>query len=77
VSSWDPSGANTDAITALDLGYETADDPLGRMATASFGQRMPILDPPTPFSILVDGQGQVVGSVGGTWNADSPATVGI
>ena len=77
VSSWDPSGANTDAITALDLGYETADDPLGRMATASFGQRMPILDPPTPFSILVDGQGQVVGSVSGTWNADSPATVGI
>ena len=77
VSSWDPSGANTDAITSLDLGYETADDPLGRMATASYGQRMPILDPPTPFSILVDGQGQVVGSASGTWNADSPARIGL
>ena len=38
---------------------------------------MPILDPPTPFSILVDGQGQVIGSVSGTWNADSPATIGL
>ncbi len=77
VSSWDPDGANTDAIEALDLSYEVAADPLGRLATASFAQPLPFMDQPTPFSILVQGDGRVTGAVDGVWNADSPAAIGL
>jgi hypothetical protein len=60
VSSWDPARGNAATIEGLNLGFEVAEDPLGRMATASFGQRLPILDPPTPFSVLVGADGRVV-----------------
>jgi len=77
VSSWDPDGANTAAIEGLDLSYEVAADPLGRMATASFAQPLPFMDQPTPFSILVAGDGQVTGAVDGVWKAESPAAIGL
>ncbi|MEP6757925.1 MAG: hypothetical protein ABJB55_01870 [Actinomycetota bacterium] len=77
VSSWDPEGANTATIDGLNLGYEVAADPLGRLATASFAQPLPFMDQPTPFSILVGGDGQVLGAVDGVWNAASPAAIGL
>ena len=77
VSSWDPQGANTATIEGLDLSYEVAADPLGRMATASFAQPLPFMDQPTPFSILIAGDGQIEGAVDGVWNADAPAAIGL
>jgi hypothetical protein len=35
------------------------------------------MDQPTPFSILVQGDGRVTGAVDGVWNADSPAAIGL
>ncbi len=77
VSSWDPTGANTATIEALDLSYEVAADPLGRMATASFAQPLPFMDQPTPFSILVAADGQVVSAHDGVWSNDAAAALGI
>lgn len=75
VSSWDPSGGNTDAVRSLGLGYEVAFDPLGRMATASYGVVLPNLDPPTPFSIVVGPDGIVQGFYPGPWTGQNAATL--
>ena len=76
VSSWDPEGSNTKLIEGLDLGYEVAADPLGRMATASFAQPLPFLTQQTPFSILMAPDGRVTGAVDGVWNDGSAASMG-
>ena len=75
VSSWDPDGDNTDAIRSLDLGYEVAFDPLGRMATASYGVVLPNLEPPTPFSIVVGPDGIVRGFYPGPWTGENAAAI--
>jgi hypothetical protein len=75
VLSWDPSGRNIDAIRSLDLGYELAFDPLGRMATASYGVVLPNLEPPTPFSILVGPDGIVRGFYPGPWTGQNTAAI--
>jgi len=75
VSSWDPSGANTDAIRSLGLRYELAFDPLGRMATASYGVVLPNLEPPTPFSIVVGPDGIVRGFYPGPWTGANDAAI--
>jgi len=76
VSSWDPDGANTETIESLDLGYEVAADPLGRMATASFAQPLPFMDQPTPFTILVGADGEVLAARDGVWTDDAFAEMG-
>jgi hypothetical protein len=76
VSSWDPSGANDELLRSLDLGnIEVAVDPLGRMATAMYGNVQPVLTPPTPYSVLMAGDGTIVGSVDGVWSDRSAATL--
>jgi len=75
VLSWDPSGRNVDAIRSLDLGYEVAFDPLGRMATASYGLVLPKIEPPTPFSILVGPDGIVRGFYPGAWTGQNTAAI--
>ncbi len=76
VSSWDPELANADLIRSLALGYEVAQDPLGRMATAAYGNTPPILTPPTPFSILVGPDGVVQAVYHGVWSTGSaPAPI--
>jgi hypothetical protein len=76
VSSWDPELANADLIRSLALDYEVAQDPLGRMATAAYGNTLPVLTPPTPFSILVGPDGVVRAVYHGAWSAGSaPASI--
>jgi hypothetical protein len=67
VSSWDPSGASTEAVRGLGLGYEVAFDPLGTMASAAYGVVLPSLEPPTPFSIVVGPDGIVQAFSPGPW----------
>jgi hypothetical protein len=68
VSSWDPDLRNAELIRSLGLDYEIAQDPLGRMATAANGNTMPILSPPTPYSILVGADGTVQAIYHGAWS---------
>jgi hypothetical protein len=75
VSSWDPAGRYTDDVRSLDLGYEVAFDPLGRMATASYGVVLPNLEPPTPFAILVGPDGIVQGFYPGPWTGSNAAAI--
>ncbi len=75
VSSWDPSGQNTQRVRALGLGYEVAFDPLGRMATAAYGVVLPILAPPTPFSIVVGPGGIVQAFYPGPWTGHNTAAI--
>jgi len=76
VSSWDPKLANADLIRSLGLDYEVAQDPLGRMATAAYGNTQPILTPPTPFSILVGSDGALEAVYQGDWSAGAaPAPI--
>jgi hypothetical protein len=75
VSSWDPELANASLIRELALDYEIAQDPLGRMATAANGNTLPILDPPTPFSILVGADGLVQAVYRGVWTGATPAPI--
>lgn len=75
VSSWDPSGRMTGDVQALDLGYEVAFDPLGRMATAAYGVVLPDLAPPTPFSILVGPDGVVQAFYPGPWTGTNAPTI--
>lgn len=75
VSSWDPDLANANLIRSLGLGYEVAQDPLGRMATAANGNTLPVLDPPTPFSILVGADGVVRAVYRGVWSGETPAPI--
>ena len=76
VSSWDPELANADLIRSLGLDYEVAQDPLGRMATAAYGNTQPILTPPTPFSILVGPDGVLEAVYQGDWSAGAaPAPI--
>jgi len=75
VSSWDASGSSNDDVRALNLGYEIAFDPLGRMATAAYGVVLPDLTPPTPFSIVVGPDGIVQGFYPGPWTGHSAAAL--
>jgi thiol-disulfide isomerase/thioredoxin len=75
VSSWDPTLANAELIRSLGLGVEVAQDPLGRMATAANGTTLPILVPPTPFSILVGADGSVDAVFRGVWSERTPAPI--
>ena len=75
VSSWDPSGVNTEVVHGLGLGYEVAFDPLGRMATAAYGVVLPNLEPPTPFSIVVGPDGIVQAFSPGTWTGLGAAAI--
>jgi hypothetical protein len=76
VSSWDPSGQHDRLLGELDLSHiELAVDPLGRMATAMNGNVEPILTPRTPYSVLVDGDGVVLGRVDGVWSDEAAASL--
>jgi hypothetical protein len=76
VSSWDPELRNADLIRSLGLDLEIAQDPLGRMATAANANTMPVLTPPTPFSILVGADGAVQAVYRGAWSkATAPAPI--
>jgi hypothetical protein len=75
VSSWDPSGQMNVDVQGLVLGYEVAFDPLGRMATAAYGVVLPILTPPTPFSIVVGPDGIVQGFYPGPWTGHNTAAI--
>jgi hypothetical protein len=76
VSSWDPDLRNADLIRSLGLGYEVAQDPLGRMATAADADTLPDVSPPTPFSILVGTDGSVQAVYRGVWSAGTaPAPI--
>jgi hypothetical protein len=76
VSSWDPELRNADLIRSLGLDYEIAQDPLGRMATAANANTMPILTPPTPYSILVGADGTVQAVYHGVWSeGTAPAPI--
>jgi hypothetical protein len=77
VSSWDPHGDNDRLLRSLDLGIEVGVDPLGRMATAMYGDVQPVLDPPTPYSVLVTGEGTIVGRVDGVWSDQAATTLDI
>lgn len=76
VSSWDPDGRNSRTIEGLGLGYEVAFDPLGRMATASHVERLPILTPETPYTILLGPDGRVLGAANGSWSPAAAAQLG-
>ena len=75
VSSWDPAGRSNDGVRSLDLGYEVAFDPLGRMATAAYGVVLPNLEPPTPFAILVGPDGIVQAFYPGPWTGGNAAAI--
>jgi hypothetical protein len=75
VSSWDPTLANANLIRSLGLPYEVAQDPLGRMATAANGITLPILTPPTPFSILVGADGYLKAVYRGMWSGQTPGPI--
>jgi hypothetical protein len=75
VSSWDSSGRYNGDVRSLDLGYEVAFDPLGRMATAAYGVVLPNLAPPTPFSILVGPDGIVQAFYPGPWTGTNAAAI--
>jgi len=75
VSSWDASGKDAEAVRGLDLRYEVAFDPLGRMATAAYGVVLPDLEPPTPFSIAVGPDGIVQGFYPGPWTGLNAAAI--
>jgi hypothetical protein len=75
VSSWDPAGRSSGDVRSLDLGYEVAFDPLGRMATAAYGVVLPNLEPPTPFAILVGPDGIVQGFYPGPWTGTNAAAI--
>jgi hypothetical protein len=78
VSSWDPKGTNTDMLRSLHLGHlELGEDPLGRMATAMYGNVEPVLTPPTPYSVLVTGDGAIVGRADGVWSEQAATTLGL
>jgi hypothetical protein len=76
VSSWDPGGRNDELLRDLGLNHvEVAVDPLGRLATAMNGNVQPILTPPTPYSVMVDGDGVVLGRVDGVWSDQAAASL--
>jgi thiol-disulfide isomerase/thioredoxin len=78
VSSWDPSGQNTQLLRSLDLRHvELGSDPLGRMATAMYGDVQPVLTPPTPYSVAIASDGTIQGRVDGVWSDGDAATLGI
>jgi hypothetical protein len=78
VSSWDPAGHNDDLLRSLDLRHvEVGVDPLGRMATAMYGNVQPVLVPPTPYSVLIGSDGTVLGTVGGVWTDRSAEALGV
>jgi thiol-disulfide isomerase/thioredoxin len=78
VSSWDPRGDNDRLLRSLDLrDVEIGVDPLGRMATAMYGNVQPDLSPPTPYSVLISPDGTIVGSVDGVWSDQAAATLGV
>ena len=62
-------------VRTLDLGYEVAFDPLGRMATAAYGVVLPNLEPPTPFAILVGPDGILQGFYPGPWTGGNAAAI--
>jgi hypothetical protein len=78
VSSWDPRGENDRLLASLDLRHiEVGVDPLGRMATAMYGDVQPVLTPPIPYSVLMAGDGTIRGRVDGVWSDEDATTLGI
>jgi hypothetical protein len=76
VSSWDPAGTNTGLLRSLDLQHaEVGVDPLGRTATAMYGDVQPVLTPPTPYSVLMAGDGTILGRVDGVWTDQAASTL--
>ena len=78
VSSWDLEGDNDQLLRSLDLRHvQVGIDPLGRIATAMYGNVAPNLSPPTPYSVLISPDGTIVGSVEGVWSDQSAGTLGV